>query len=63
MGAFRKHIKNSLITLGSLLGAFGLRLLFQYTFDVQEHITTVFVFAVFLVSLFTEGYCYGVCAA
>lgn len=38
-------------------------LLFQYTFEVQEHITTVFVFAVFLVSLFTDGYLYGVCAA
>ena len=63
MEKFRKHIKNSLITLGSLLGAFGLSFLFLYIFDVQEHITTVFVFAVFLVSIFTEGYLYGVCAA
>ena len=63
MGTFRKHVKNSLITLGSLIGAFGLSLLFQYIFDVQEHITTVFVFAVFLVSIFTEGYLYGVFAA
>ncbi len=63
MGAFRKHIKNSLITMISLICAFSLSLLFQYIFEVQEHITTVFVFAVFLVSLLTEGYLYGVFAA
>lgn len=63
VGAFRKYIKNSLITVISLVCAFGLSLLFQYIFDVQEHITTVFVFAVFLISLFTEGYLYGVFAA
>lgn len=59
----RKYIKNSLITVISLVCAFGLSLLFQYIFNVQEHITTVFVFAVFLVSLFTDGYLYGVFAA
>lgn len=58
-----KYIKNSLIVILSLGSAFGLSLLFQYVFDVQEHITTVFVFAVFLISLFTEGYFYGVFAA
>ena len=63
MGTFKNHIKNSLITILSLVGAFGLSLLFQYIFNVQEHITTVFVFAVFLISLFTEGYRYGVLAA
>lgn len=63
MGAFKKYIKNGLITVISLICAFGLSLLFQYKFEVQEHITTVFVFAVFLISLFTEGYLYGVFAA
>lgn len=61
--AMGKYIKNGLITAVSLICAFGLSLLFQYIFQVQEHITTVFVFAVFLVSLFTEGYLYGVFAA
>lgn len=60
---FKRHIKNSAITIVSLICAFGLSLLFQYIFDVHEHITTVFVFAVFLVSLLTEGYLYGVFAA
>ena len=56
-------MRNSLITAAALVCAFGLSLLFQYIFQVQEHITTVFVFAVFLVSLLTEGYLYGVLAA
>ena len=60
---FYRHIKNCLITEASLIGAFVVRLLFQYIFDVQEHITTVFVFAVFLVSLLTDGYIYGVVSA
>lgn len=58
-----KYIKNSAITIISLLCACGLSLLFQYIFDVREHITTVFIFAVFLISLFTDGYFYGVFAA
>ena len=63
MKAVGKYAKNSMITAVSLICAFGISLLFQYIFQVQEHITTVFVFAVFLVSLFTEGYFFGVFAA
>lgn len=58
----KRICKNIAITLLSLVGAFGLSLLFQH-FDVEEHITTIFIFAVFLISLFTEGYLYGVLAA
>lgn len=58
-----KPLKDSLITVISLAFAFGLSLVFQYIFEVEEHITTVFVFAVFLVSLKTEGYFFGVLAA
>lgn len=57
------HIKDSIIAFGLLCAAFGISLLFQYTFEVSEHITTVFVFAVFLTSLFTNGYLFGVLAA
>lgn len=63
MKPFRLQIKGILIALIALLFAFAFSLLFQYIFDVQEHITTIFVFAVFLVSLLTEGYLYGVSAA
>ena len=59
----KKRIKNILITVISLICAFGLSLLFHYIFNVQEHITTVFVFAVFLISLLTDGYFYGVFGA
>ena len=60
---FQKYIKDGLITVTALVCAFGLSLLFQYRFDVQEHVPTVFVFAVFLISLLTTGYFYGVFAA
>ena len=56
-------LKDVLITVIALVGAFGLSLLFHYTFDVKEHITTIFIFAVFLISLLTDGYFYGVFAA
>ena len=58
-----RFIKNGIITLVMLGLAFAISLLFQYTFGVWEHITTIFVFAVFLTSLLTEGYLYGVSAA
>lgn len=63
MSNFSKQMKNFLITTISLICAFGISLLFQYVFEVQEHIATVFVFAVFLISLLTEGYFYGVLGA
>ncbi len=63
MKSVSKYVKNIFITICFLLFAFGLSLLFQYIFDVQEHITTIFVFAVFLISLFTDGYFYGVTGA
>lgn len=63
MKSFSKFIKNALIIIVFLGFAFGVSLLFQYKFNVSEHVTTVFVFAVFLISLFTEGYFYGVLSA
>ena len=58
-----KWSRNVLITLSCLGGAFAISLLFQYIVDVREPITAVFVFAVFLISLLTDGYVYGVVAA
>lgn len=57
------HIKNSLITIVILTVSFLLSILFQQVFEVHEHVTTVFVFAVFLISLWTQGYLYGIIAA
>lgn len=56
------RIKDLLITFLLLFCAFVMSLFLYYIFDVREHIATVFVFAVFLISLFTEGYLYGVTA-
>ena len=56
------NIKDSIITVILLLGALGVSLACQ-TLDVEEHTTTVFVFAVFLISLLTSGYIYGILAA
>lgn len=56
------YIKDTLITIAILCLAFGISLLFQNVFEVQEHVTTVFEFAVFLISLWTKGYIYGIVA-
>lgn len=51
------------ITLTILIIAFLISLLFQHVFDIYEHISTLFAFAVFLISLWTQGYFWGVAAA
>lgn len=55
-------LRDLLISVTALVCAFLFSLQFQ-GLDVEEHITTVFVFAVFLVSLLTEGYFWGVLSA
>lgn len=55
--------KDILMTVLILCSSFGFSLLLQYVFEIQEHITTVFVFAVFLISLLTTGYVYGILAS
>ena len=52
-----------LITVGILAGCFCLCLILQEFFDIPEHFSTLFAFAVFLVSLTTNGYIYGLVAA
>lgn len=56
-------LKNWIITFAILVLTFLVSLVLEYQFDVKELIATLFVFAVFLISLLTEGYVYGVCAA
>lgn len=52
-----------LFTIIILIVAFGVSVLLQDVLTIQEHVTTVFVFAVFLVSLCTDGYWYGIITA
>lgn len=58
----QKYTKNLLRTAGILILAFWLSVGLQAA-GIEEHITTLFVFAVFVVSLLTEGYWYGIASA
>jgi len=58
----KKPVKNILLAGLIIVLAFVLSVLFE-KLDVHEHITTIFAFAVFLISLLTEGYVYGVVSA
>lgn len=58
----RNLIKNIGITVGIfVLAVVGSMIL--YELEVQKHSATIFIFAVFLISLFTDGYMYGVFSA
>ncbi len=54
------YIKDSCLTLLIILVAFGISILLQNVLDISEHITTLFVFAVFIISLITDGFIYGI---
>ena len=51
------------ITLGILVLCFGASVLMQDLFAIPEQVTTAFAFAVFLISLITDGYFYGLAAS
>lgn len=55
----KQVIKNTLLSLGIFHVAIALSILFK-NIKVEEHITTIFIFAVFLISISTDGYIYGV---
>ena len=50
------------LMVGILAFSVGASFLFEKVFNVGEQISTIFVFAVFAVSLFTDGYLYGMAA-
>ena len=56
-------IKNIGITGVVLAGAFAISLQMQNVLDISEHVSTTVAFAVFLISMVTPGYVYGVVAA
>ncbi len=55
--------KNWIVAIAILTLAFVVSLVLEYQFQIKELIAMIFVFAVFLISLITEGYVYGVSAA
>ena len=58
----KPRIRDVVITLGILALCFVVSLLLQDVFEIPEQVTTSFAFAVFLVSLLTDGYTYGLIA-
>lgn len=63
MGKLLRKFRDPILMLLILAGCFCMSLLMQNVFNIWEHITTAFVFAVFLISLLTEGYFYGIAAS
>ena len=58
-----KFLWDLLITTGILCAAFIVSILLQNKLGISEHVTTTVAFAVFLVSLWTQGYFWGITAA
>lgn len=56
-------IRDGCITLGILTLCFIAGVQMQNVFDISEQITTTFAFGVFLISLLTDGYYFGLAAA
>lgn len=59
----KAYIKDILLTALILAMAFIISILFQNVFAIDEHISTLFAFAVFLISMLTRGYICGIAAA
>ena len=59
----KKYIKNFLLMIGILSISIVVSIVLQNVLAIDNHIATVFVFAVFLVSLLTDGYFFGILTA
>ena len=62
MKKYNSLLKNGILTLLVLMASFAVCIILQNVLEIEEHVTTFFVFAVFIVSLFTDGYVYGIVA-
>ncbi len=58
-----KHLKNIALMLVILSATFVISLVLSDVLAVMDHVITVFVFAVFLVSVLTDGFLYGILTA
>ena len=59
----RQRQKDILFSLIVFFSAFAVNLLIQKLFTTQTLVPMIFVFGVFLISLKTHGYCYGITSA
>ncbi len=63
MQKMKTHIRDAAITVSTLALCFGAGIIMQHPLAIQEQITTSFAFAVFLISLCTDGYFWGLTSA
>ncbi len=56
------YIRNTVLTVLIMAAFFGIGILAQSALDISRHVATLFVFAVFIISLITDGPIYGVAA-
>lgn len=63
MDKFKRILRDALMSMGILCISFFLCLTVQDVFETRSYVPVVFVFAVFLISLVTQGYVYGTVAA
>ena len=59
----RQRQKDILFSVIVFCSAFAVNLLIQKLFTTQTLVPMIFVFGVFLISLKTHGYCYGIISA
>ncbi len=59
----KKCLRNVALCLLILGGAFGISFFMQDVLDMSEHITSLFIFAIFIISLSTDGFLYGMIAS
>ena len=60
MSTKKRYARDSLLTVLTLSVAFAISILLQNVLDISEHVTTLFAFAVFIISLITDGFWYGI---
>lgn len=58
----KELIKDAALMLLILSAAFFISMLLQNALEIDEHVTTLFAFAVFIISLLTNGFLYGIIA-
>lgn len=63
MKKFLSILKNTAITAAILCAAFVVSVMLQDELGIPEHVTTTVAFGVFLISMVTPGYVYGILAA
>lgn len=63
MSKRNRPVRDFFVTVGILTACFVVSLLMQDVFEIPEQITSTFAFAVFLIALLTDGYCWGIAAS